>query len=629
MTTQIKRTRTVSLANSKIDTEARTVEVAFSSNAEVDRGGFIEILSHERGAMDTHRLEDGAAVLVDHDWTDQVGVVESIEIDHAGGVGRAVLRFGRSTRAEEIFLDVQDGIRKHISFGYIVTEERKLDGRRGVEVTKYEPYEISFVSVPADVTVGVGRSAEEPEEPQPDPEETPEPTEPEQPEENTESNTEDQAMTDTVNAVKAERERIAKIRKLGQKFGFVEQAERAIEDGTSVQDFAYLMGEQSPNVGATESTQPTGSQAEAAGITERDLSQYSIARAVKAAASNDWSKAGLEREVSLAIGEARGREACERGFIVPHEALIGSVRAGNDTGNSSEITPVDYRPDRFIDLLRDQTMVGRLGAQMLTGLKGMSKLDIPAQLSDATTSWVTEGHTNDISSGLTFGTVSIVPKILAGAVPLTRQVRQQSNPLIDTLVRRSLMYSMARALDTATFKGTGVNDPLGILDADRVKDKASQTKNTALGKVGTVAATIGDAGDMIPGWKDIVAMETALDEMNFSGGSIHYCMPKATRGALKTTMKSTDAGNNFGWIMPTGNELNGYPAVANNLFKTDEDFIFGDFSAVLWAFWSSVDLRVDTATNAQNDGIVIRTFQDCGMELERNSAFVKLTAKTA
>ncbi|EIW7479746.1 TPA: phage major capsid protein [Vibrio parahaemolyticus] len=602
MAEQIKRVRSVTLDRSAIDEEARTVRVAFSSSAEVDRGGFIEILSHERGAMDTHRLEDGAAVLVDHDWTDQVGVVESIEIDHAGGVGRAVLRFGRSARAEEIFHDIVEGIRKHISFGYIVHEEQKLEGRRGALVTKYEPYEISLVSVPADVTVGVGRA-------------------------NTEFK-ESQEM-DKTELLQAERERIAKIRKLGQKFGFVEQAERAIEDGTSVQDFAYLMGEQSPSVGATESTQPTGSQAEQAGIDERDLSKYSLARAIYAATNNDWSKAGLEREISNAIGQARGRGARDRGFIVPHEVLIGSTRSGNMTTNSTQITPTDYRPDRFIDLLRDQTLVGQLGAQMITGVKGAKELEIPALKEDATADWIAEGN-GATDSALKFGSVKLAPKILAGAVPLTRQVRQQSNPLIDTVVRRSLMSAMARALDKATFYGdsTDTNSPIGILDADRLKaEGASGRVNTALGQVGKLYLGT-SATTMVPSYEQIIEMETAIDELNFNG-RLAYAMPKATHGALKTTMKFTTTGNNEGVIMPSKGSLNEYPAIVHNLFKTDKDFLFGDFSAILWAFWSSVDLRVDTATNANSDGIVLRTFQDCGMELERNSAFVKAVKEDA
>lgn len=133
-----------------IDEESRTVELAFSSEAEVERWFGVEVLSHADGAMRTERLENGAAVLWNHDWDDQVGVVESIEIGDDRR-GRAVVRFGKSARASEMFQDVLDGIIRHVSVGYRV-HAVEVEQRKGmpdlVTVTDWEPYEISLVSVP-------------------------------------------------------------------------------------------------------------------------------------------------------------------------------------------------------------------------------------------------------------------------------------------------------------------------------------------------------------------------------------------------------------------------------------------------------------------------------------------------
>ena len=63
-----------------IDMENRTVELAFSSETPVSRWFGDEVLDHSPGAMRAERLEQGAAVLINHDWDDQVGVVERIEI---------------------------------------------------------------------------------------------------------------------------------------------------------------------------------------------------------------------------------------------------------------------------------------------------------------------------------------------------------------------------------------------------------------------------------------------------------------------------------------------------------------------------------------------------------------------
>lgn len=146
--------------------EDRTVELAFSSEAPVetynwDVGRCFEILDHGKDSVDMTRLRSGAALLVEHHRDDQVGVVESATIG-ADKVGRATVRFGASARAEEIFQDVKAGIRRLVSVGYRVrewmTEKVEDGGMKTLRATRWEPMEISIVSVPADVSVGVGRS---------------------------------------------------------------------------------------------------------------------------------------------------------------------------------------------------------------------------------------------------------------------------------------------------------------------------------------------------------------------------------------------------------------------------------------------------------------------------------------
>lgn len=147
---------------SGVDASARTVELSFSSEAEVLRPFGIEILSHSRGACDLSRLNSGGAVLVDHDRARQVGVVEKAWIG-ADFIGRARVRFSRSAAGEEVLQDIIDGVRRHVSVGYNIVDFRRTgqrDGEDVILVTKWAPHEISIVSVPADTDVGIGRSAE-------------------------------------------------------------------------------------------------------------------------------------------------------------------------------------------------------------------------------------------------------------------------------------------------------------------------------------------------------------------------------------------------------------------------------------------------------------------------------------
>ncbi|MFM9662848.1 hypothetical protein, partial [Streptomyces scabiei] len=70
-------------------------------------------------------------------------------------------RFSRDPAVEPLWQDVVDGIRRNISCGYLIHDmvlERTVDGVDYYRVSAWETYEVSFVSVPADPTVGVGRS---------------------------------------------------------------------------------------------------------------------------------------------------------------------------------------------------------------------------------------------------------------------------------------------------------------------------------------------------------------------------------------------------------------------------------------------------------------------------------------
>ena len=155
-----KMSRFAVFQRESVDVEKRTVEVAFSSEEPVERWFGEEVLSHAVGAVDLSRLNDGGAGLFNHDWDDQIGVIERAWID-ADKRGRALVRFGNGAKAAEKFQDVQDGILRHISVGYSIVnfEEEVSDDIRTFTATRWQPYEISFVTVPADPTVGVGRAA--------------------------------------------------------------------------------------------------------------------------------------------------------------------------------------------------------------------------------------------------------------------------------------------------------------------------------------------------------------------------------------------------------------------------------------------------------------------------------------
>jgi hypothetical protein len=141
----------------------RTVQIALSSELPVDRGYFNEVLDHSPGSVDLSRLNNAHPVLVNHNLDDQVGVVERAWLDNDRRC-RCIVRFGNSDRAEEIYQDVLDNVRQLVSVGYTHTAElsQEQDDESGKPTIRFAwmPYEVSIVAVPADDTVGVGRSLE-------------------------------------------------------------------------------------------------------------------------------------------------------------------------------------------------------------------------------------------------------------------------------------------------------------------------------------------------------------------------------------------------------------------------------------------------------------------------------------
>lgn len=155
------QTRAINLTqiNNAIDEADRTVELSFASEIPVVRDIkgtlYNEILLCSPENVDLSRLNDGAPVLVEHDAMRQVGIVENARVD-MDKVCRATVRFSALGTANTIFGMIVEGIRPKVSVGYNILDYY-LDGNDLI-VSKWQPYEVSSVSTPADNSVGVGRS---------------------------------------------------------------------------------------------------------------------------------------------------------------------------------------------------------------------------------------------------------------------------------------------------------------------------------------------------------------------------------------------------------------------------------------------------------------------------------------
>lgn len=147
----------------------RKFRISFSSETPYTRWFGDEILDHSEGCVDMTRLEQNCVILFNHDKNMVLGKATKVWIEN--NRGEAEIEFDTDAEAEKIYQKVKNGTLKGISVGYRVEvfEEVKVnhtsaDGRftGPCHIAKlWEPYEISIVSIPADITVGIGRGMED------------------------------------------------------------------------------------------------------------------------------------------------------------------------------------------------------------------------------------------------------------------------------------------------------------------------------------------------------------------------------------------------------------------------------------------------------------------------------------
>lgn len=579
-----------------IDEESRTVELSFSSEEPYERWFGLEILGHDSTEIRMDWAESGhAPLLADHDRQKQIGVVQDVRIE--GKKGRATVKFSRNSMASEIWQDIVDNIKGNVSVGYIVHEmilvEERKDEPNIYRVTDWEILELSIVSIPADRTVGVGRSSQGDSSviSQPHPKEGKTMKE-EKEKKNDTGTANDNAVND---AVVAERARANDIGAIGKKHGFQEKAEEYIRGGNSVQEFKDFVLENMGN-GTPVRQISNDNNGGAVGMSEKEVGSYSLVKAIEAAFTGDWSKAGLEKEAMDATLKKYKERKFNGNLIVPVDVLIGK-RAQRDM-NVAVDSQGGYlvgtqQPMSMIDLLRNKMFVRELGGRVVSGLVG--DVGIPKVTGGSTAYWVGEGDNVPESNG-SVGQVTAKPKTVGANIDLTRKLIQQSSPDIEMLVRDLIARDIALEIDRVVINGSGVDgEPLGILNTDGV--------------------TTLDYGSALT-WANIVQLETNLATDNVETGSLAYLTTPGIRGSLKTTLKASGV-SGFIW---DDKEVNGYRAAATNQVPADR-MLFGDWSDCIICEWGALDMNVDKSNKIKSGGVEIVALQDVDVAFLRTESF--------
>jgi HK97 family phage major capsid protein/HK97 family phage prohead protease len=564
-----------------VDIDDRRVSLAVSSTVPVDRGGFLEVLEHSRAAIDLTWISSGQApLLLDHDHTQQIGVVETVTLDESKGVLRATVRLSTSPEAERVLTDIRDGIRRNVSIGYSI---HKVDqrGDRTI-VTRWQPIEVSIVAVPADRTVGVGRSADL--------------------SLGDKQQKENVAMSSTEEKPKLTPGEAGQIMDLGHRHGLAEDARKAIKDGMPLLEFrSHVLNNLGKGKPAVTTDFDTRSQA---------VEEFSLGRFIRGKITNDWGDAQIEREISIEMTRnARGH----RGMVVPTHAL--AIRAPmTTTGVAAPLVTLEHRPDLFIDALLPASFALQAGARMITGLQ--SDISIPRETSAPVASWIAEG--GSIGEGNpAFDNVQMRATMLAARVSMTRKALLQGIPSMDDMLKRSINRQFAAAIDQAVIAGSGVAPiPRGIEATVGINSFAA---------AGAGAVTW---AEVVDAWAAVASDDVAPD------GSIAWIMHPTIASILRKTQKFPGAGGGGVPILGDVTEVRDGSVMAGSImgrpaFETSHatatKLTLGKMSDVLIAQFGGVDFVIDEVTGASTGSITIYAYAWFDVDVRHAQSFCVIT----
>jgi HK97 family phage major capsid protein/HK97 family phage prohead protease len=579
------------------DDNSRRVRMSLSSETPVERSFGMEVLEHSEKAMDLSRMASGSTpLLLDHDMTKQIGVVETAYLDKADRKLRAVVRFGKSALAREVYDDVKDGIRSNVSIGYIVRNmDAKNDGNGTVLVNSWQPYEASIVSVPADAGVGVNRSAN-----------FVETTNVKKDIEMTEV-TKDEIRVEAAEAAKREFQKNAQeITALAVKHNKRDLADQAIASGMNIDQFRSVLLDALPVGVALEQN------AGAVDMSKKEVRNYSFMKAVRGLVNGSGLN-GLELEVSDEIARRSGKEA--RGFYAP-DTFWGGRRdliAGTDA-DGGFLVGTDHRGDQFIEALRARLVFSDLGTRFLSGLKG--DVAIPKMTAAATAAFVAENNAV-AEQNQTFGQLTLSPKSLGAFTDMSRLLMIQSDPSVEAIIRDDLLNAIAQKIEQVAIKGGATNEPTGILETTGIGSVAIGTNGGA--------ATWASVVDLV---KEVEADNAALN-----AGSMAYLTNSKVKSHLAQTAKvsSTDSVQilNDPWSSLYGYNMAVTNNVPSNLTKgsgTDlSALIMGDFSQLIIGMFSSADVLVDPYTNSATGAVRVRVMQEMDLGIRNAQSFAAIT----
>jgi HK97 family phage major capsid protein/HK97 family phage prohead protease len=577
----------------QVDSSARTITFPFSSEAPVQRWYGSEILVHDDKSMDTSRLNNSAPLLYNHNLDDIIGVVERAWVNTKDRRGYATVRFAKTARAEEVLGMVQDRILPNVSFMYQINDATEDPKKGEMRVSSFTPLEVSIVTVPADQSVGIGRAWAEVETEvrvqriEATPAQQDRAIQPAQPAkgvvmsevQNTAAApavvTETELQSKSPIAYEQSRKQaiinLVRANNLDERIGNAWISQGASMEQVSTDILAILQERGKAN--------PTASAA-SIGMERSDVRRYSLMKAIRASATNDWSQATLEHEASQEVAKRTGRDGrTSSSFFLPYD-----VQTRDATVAGSAAYLVGTSNQSFIELLRNRMVAYQMGATRMSGLVG--NVTIPKQTVGATAYWLASETTAVTEGNQTFAQLALTPRTVGAYTQISRLLQLQSSPDAESLIMSDLAKQVAIAADLAVLYGTGTEQPTGI---------------TQTASIGTLAS--GTSFD----YADLLEFQTDVAGNNALNSSFGYVTTHAIAALAMTRTTFTGSAKACWEGSVLDGMVAGFKAMASNQMSS-ATMLAGSWDTCVIGEWGVLELAVNPNDNFAQGLTGLRAF---------------------
>jgi HK97 family phage major capsid protein len=301
------------------------------------------------------------------------------------------------------------------------------------------------------------------------------------------------------------------------------------------------------------------------GMSARPPERFSPLRLFRSRVPGATERADYEDKCSAE--EAKRLGITPQGFLIP-ENVQRELTVASPAGGGYLVGTDNAPAGTFIAGLRPRSLREAFGVITLDGLRG--NITVPRLDAGAAVGWQSSESAPITESQPTFGQLPASPKTVGALVDLTRLFYLQISPAVDAWLISELKSALNAEIDRALIGGSGASgQPRGLL----------------LSGIGSQAGASLD-------WAGITAMMASVE----SADAVRTPFNTGWAGApdVAEILRTRLVGDRPSW---DGDTIAGRPAVSSNSVPAGT-LVFGDWSQVVLAQWSGLDVAVSESHNS-------------------------------